>query len=90
MRNKADIGYPPIDYAQPPLSRCNGQLSLRVLVIPAHFPKTLTGNARCTLGPRQERVFVLMNYVIKRDAIRAFGLYFSEIREFGSMSVPPE
>jgi hypothetical protein len=24
------------------------------------------------------------------DAIRAFGLYFSEIREFDSKSVPPE
>src|ERR1700738_2303228 len=42
------------------------------------------------LEPRQEGVFGLMNYVIKRDAIRAFGLYFSKIREFDSRSVPPE
>ena len=34
------------------------------------------------LEPRQEGVFGLMNYVIKRDAIRAFGLYFSEILKF--------
>jgi len=31
----------------------------------------------------------VVNYVIKRDAIRASGLYFSEIREFDSESVPP-
>jgi hypothetical protein len=41
-----------------------------------------------TLEPRQEAIFVLKNYVIKRDAIRAFGLYFSKIREFASESVP--
>jgi len=43
-----------------------------------------------TLEPRQEGAFVLMNYVIKRDAIRAFGLYFSKILEFDCKSVLPE
>jgi hypothetical protein len=50
----------------------------------SHENITLVPSARffCALAARGLVRFREVNYVNKRDAIRAFGLYFSEIPEF--------